>query len=67
MSPPDRRATEVRGELDAKLDVDGARDHGEYSLVRVVGEVGMEIATGLRMIAFALRRMPRWEDPEDHP
>jgi uncharacterized protein (UPF0218 family) len=53
--------TVISGDL--YLGIDGIREHNEYSLVRVIGEAGMEIADAIRGLAHAIRGLPDWSKP----
>jgi hypothetical protein len=49
------------------IHIDGLRDEGEWSLVRVIGETRGEldgIGRGLSDIAYAIRGLPGWTEPD---
>jgi len=53
---------EVGGGL--RIGLEGLRDGDEYSLVKVAGNVGIELADALKDVAYAIRGLPGWTEPD---
>jgi hypothetical protein len=60
----DEVARALEGAASVHIEVAGLRDGREHSLVRVIGEVGEELSGALKDIAYALRGLPEWSEPD---